>query len=150
MLSSCFSRLNIGASLNRCTLPLHQLKPALFPSLIQTRSKMTMNQIIRKGLPDKKRKIKSPALDGCPQKKAVCLKLFAVKPKKPNSAQRKCARVRLSNNRVVIAHIPGLHIMKFLIVKVKGTTFKSILSSWLEEESSRIAPVCDTRSSEAR
>ena len=92
------------------------------PSPMTIRSVSTFNQIIRKGLQPKIKKVKAPALDGCPQKKAVCLKIFAVKPKKPNSAQRKCARVRLSNGRVVIAYIPGEghNLQEHSVVLVRG------------------------------
>jgi small subunit ribosomal protein S12 len=65
------------------------------------------SQIIRNGVPPIYRRAKSPALDQCPQKRGVCVKLFTVKPKKPNSAQRKVARVKLSNKKVVLAYIPG-------------------------------------------
>jgi small subunit ribosomal protein S12 len=65
------------------------------------------SQIIRNGVPPIIRRAKASALDQCPQKRGVCLKLFTVKPKKPNSAQRKVARIRLSNKKVVLAYIPG-------------------------------------------
>ena len=58
----------------------------------------TVNQLIRKGRTPKKYKSKSPALDACPQKRGVCTRVFTTTPKKPNSAMRKVARVRLTNN----------------------------------------------------
>lgn len=67
----------------------------------------TINQLVRRGRVPQHRKPRSPALEGCPQKRGVVLKSYIVKPKKPNSAQRKVARVRLQNGRTVIAYIPG-------------------------------------------
>lgn len=95
------------------------LQPLRLQSL---RFKMTVNQIIRKGYHPIIKKIKSPALDGCAQKRAVCLKIFVVKPKKPNSAQRKVARVRTSNGKVVLAYIPGEghNLQEHSVVLVKG------------------------------
>ncbi|NIN91738.1 30S ribosomal protein S12, partial [bacterium] len=58
----------------------------------------TANQLIRKGRTPKKYKSKSPALERCPQKRGVCTRVFTTTPKKPNSAMRKVARIRLTNN----------------------------------------------------
>lgn len=67
----------------------------------------TINQLC-KGIREKKKKFnRAPALDRCPQKKGVCLKILIQTPKKPNSALRKTARVKLSNSKKVIAYIPG-------------------------------------------
>ncbi|CAG8803493.1 14783_t:CDS:2, partial [Racocetra fulgida] len=67
----------------------------------------TLNQVIR-GMRKTKRKLsKSPALEGCYQKKGVCSKVYTTKPKKPNSAVRKVARVKLSTGKLVTAYIPG-------------------------------------------
>ena len=68
----------------------------------------TINQLIRKGRSTSKSKTKSPALEGCPQKRGVCTRVMTVTPKKPNSALRKVARVRLSNGIEVTAYIPGI------------------------------------------
>ena len=65
----------------------------------------TINQLIKNPRKPKITRSKTPALDGCPQKKGVCLKVFIVTPKKPNSALRKVARLRLSNNKRVTAYI---------------------------------------------
>ncbi|MFP4055954.1 MAG: 30S ribosomal protein S12 [Candidatus Brocadiia bacterium] len=82
----------------------------------------TTNQLIRKGRKRSRRKSKRPALEGCPQKRGVCLQVTTRTPKKPNSALRKIARVRLSNGREVTAYIPGeghnLH--EHSIVLVRG------------------------------
>ena len=67
----------------------------------------TINQLIRKGRKVVKSKSKAPALQGCPQKRGVCLQVKTRTPKKPNSALRKIARVRLTNGIEVTAYIPG-------------------------------------------
>ena len=67
----------------------------------------TVNQLARKGRRKKNYKSKSPALDACQFKRGVCLLVKTTTPKKPNSALRKIARVRLSNQREVTAYIPG-------------------------------------------
>jgi len=67
----------------------------------------TINQLIRKGRKTTTEKSKSPALDGCPQKRGVCTRVFTRTPKKPNSALRKVARVRLSSGKYVTGYIPG-------------------------------------------
>ncbi|HEY8535544.1 MAG TPA: 30S ribosomal protein S12, partial [Vicinamibacterales bacterium] len=67
----------------------------------------TINQLVRKGRQKIETKTKSPALQQCPQKRGVCVRVFTQTPKKPNSALRKVARVRLSNRLEVTAYIPG-------------------------------------------
>ena len=67
----------------------------------------TINQLVRYGRRTKEEKSKSPALDNCPQRRGVCTRVFTRTPKKPNSALRKVARVRLSNGKYVTAYIPG-------------------------------------------
>jgi len=67
----------------------------------------TINQLIRKGRKPLKKRSKSPVLDSCPQKRGVCLQVKTQTPKKPNSALRKIARVRLSNGKEITAYIPG-------------------------------------------
>lgn len=67
----------------------------------------TINQLIRKGRSDKSKKTSSPALQSCPQKRAVCTRVYTTTPKKPNSAMRKVAKVRLTNGFEVVAYIPG-------------------------------------------
>ncbi len=67
----------------------------------------TINQLIRKGRESKKKKTKSPALKQCPQKRGVCTRVMTFTPKKPNSALRKVARVRLTNGIEVTVYIPG-------------------------------------------
>ncbi len=67
----------------------------------------TINQLIRFGRKEQKRKTKSPALKGCPQRRGVCVRVMTITPKKPNSALRKVARVRLTTGIEVTAYIPG-------------------------------------------
>ena len=67
----------------------------------------TISQLVRKGRARAVNKTKSPALQGCPQKRGVCVRVFTQTPKKPNSALRKVARVRLTNTIEVTSYIPG-------------------------------------------
>jgi small subunit ribosomal protein S12 len=82
----------------------------------------TINQLIRHGRRAKRYKSKSPMLDSCPQKRGVCLIVKTMTPKKPNSALRKIARVRLSNGRETTAYIPGEghNLQEHSIVLVRG------------------------------
>ncbi len=67
----------------------------------------TINQLVRKGRKAVKKKSTAPALKACPQKRGVCTRVYATTPKKPNSALRKVARVRLTNGMEVTSYIPG-------------------------------------------
>ena len=67
----------------------------------------TISQLVRKGRGVLADKSKSPALDGCPQRRGVCVRVYTTTPKKPNSAMRKVARVRLTNQKEVNSYIPG-------------------------------------------
>jgi len=82
----------------------------------------TINQLIRKGRKPQRRKSKSPVLDRCPQKRGVCTQVKTMTPKKPNSALRKVARVRLSNGKEITAYIPGEghNLQEHSIVLVRG------------------------------
>lgn len=88
----------------------------------------TINQLIRKGRRVIKMKSKSPALQGCPQRRGVCLQVKTRTPKKPNSALRKVARVRLSNGMEVTAYIPGEghNLQEHSIVSVRGGRVKDL------------------------
>ena len=88
----------------------------------------TVNQLIRKGRTFKKDKSKSPALEDCPQKRGVCTRVFTTTPKKPNSALRKVARVRLTNNIEVTGYIPGIghNLQEHSIVLVRGGRVKDL------------------------
>ena len=82
----------------------------------------TINQLVRKPRRRKRSKSNTPLLEGCPQKRGVCLQVKTVTPKKPNSALRKVARVRLSNGKEVTAYIPGEghNLQEHSIVLVRG------------------------------
>ena len=88
----------------------------------------TINQLVRKGRTSSKNKPKSPALDGCPQKRGTCTRVMTVTPKKPNSALRKVARVRLSNGIEVTAYIPGIghNLQEHSVVLVRGGRVKDL------------------------
>jgi small subunit ribosomal protein S12 len=88
-----------------------------------------ISQLTKKRLrKPRKKKSKSPALRGCPQKRGVCLKVFTTTPKKPNSALRKVARVRLSNGVEVTAYIPGIghNLQEHSVVLVRGGRVKDL------------------------
>ena len=82
----------------------------------------TINQLIRKGRKKAKNRSKAPVLESCPQKRGVCLQVKTQTPKKPNSALRKIARVRLSNGKEITAYIPGEghNLQEHSIVLVRG------------------------------
>ena len=88
----------------------------------------TINQLIRNGRKATKKKTKSPALEGCPQKRGVCTRVMTVTPKKPNSALRKVARVRLSNGIEVTAYIPGIghNLQEHSVVLMRGGRIKDL------------------------
>lgn len=88
----------------------------------------TVNQLVRKGRMPKKYKSKAPALDACPQRRGVCVRVFTTTPKKPNSALRKVARVRLTNNVEVTAYIPGIghNLQEHSIVLIRGGRVKDL------------------------
>ena len=88
----------------------------------------TVNQLVRKGRTPKKYKSKSPALEACPQKRGVCTRVFTTTPKKPNSAMRKVARVRLTNNIEVTGYIPGIghNLQEHSIVMIRGGRIKDL------------------------
>jgi small subunit ribosomal protein S12 len=88
----------------------------------------TINQLIRKGRKVVKEKSKSPALKNCPQKRGVCLQVKTRTPKKPNSALRKVARVRLTNGMEVTSYIPGEghNLQEHSIVSIRGGRVKDL------------------------
>ena len=88
----------------------------------------TISQLIRKSRRQKLKKGKSPALESCPQKRGVCLQVRTMTPKKPNSALRKIARVRLSNRIEVTSYIPGEghNLQEHSIVLVRGGRVKDL------------------------
>jgi len=88
----------------------------------------TINQLVRKGRQKVKKKSKAPALEGNPQKRGVCVRVYTTTPKKPNSALRKVARVRLSNGYEVTCYIPGEghNLQEHSIVLVRGGRVKDL------------------------
>jgi small subunit ribosomal protein S12 len=88
----------------------------------------TINQLVRKGRVVVTSKNKAPALDACPQKRGVCTRVYTTTPKKPNSALRKVARVRLTNGIEVTAYIPGEghNLQEHSIVLIRGGRVKDL------------------------
>jgi small subunit ribosomal protein S12 len=88
----------------------------------------TINQLVRKGRQDKISKTKTPALKGSPQRRGVCTRVYTTTPKKPNSALRKVARVRLTSGIEVTAYIPGVghNLQEHSIVLVRGGRVKDL------------------------
>ncbi len=88
----------------------------------------TINQLVRKGRKQIKRKTPSPALKGCPQKRGVCTRVYTTTPKKPNSALRKVARVRLTNGMEVSSYIPGVghNLQEHSSVLIRGGRVKDL------------------------
>ena len=88
----------------------------------------TIQQLVRKKRQIIKQKTKSPALQGCPQRRGVCTRVYTTTPKKPNSALRKVARVRLSSGFEVTAYIPGIghNLQEHSVVLVRGGRVKDL------------------------
>lgn len=88
----------------------------------------TINQLVRKGRKKSVRKTNTPALKGCPQKRGVCVRVYTTTPKKPNSALRKVARVRLTNGIEVSSYIPGIghNLQEHSVVMIRGGRVKDL------------------------
>jgi len=88
----------------------------------------TVNQLVRLGRKKIKQKTDSPALKSCPQKRGVCLRVYTSTPKKPNSALRKVARVRLTNGMEVTTYIPGVghNLQEHAIILIRGGRVKDL------------------------
>jgi small subunit ribosomal protein S12 len=88
----------------------------------------TINQLVRKGRRKLRRKTSSPALQSCPQRRGVCTRVYTSTPKKPNSALRKVARVRLTNGMEVTTYIPGVghNLQEHAIVLIRGGRVKDL------------------------
>ena len=88
----------------------------------------TINQLVRKGRIEKTEKTKSPALVECPQRRGVCVRVYTTTPKKPNSALRKVARVKLTNGQEVSAYIPGEghNLQEHSVVLIRGGRVKDL------------------------
>ena len=88
----------------------------------------TINQLVRKGREKINRRNKVPALEACPQKRGVCTRVYTTTPKKPNSALRKVARVKLTNGQEVSAYIPGEghNLQEHSVVLIRGGRVKDL------------------------
>lgn len=88
----------------------------------------TINQLIRQGRLRQKKKTTAPALKSCPQKRGVCVRVYTTTPKKPNSALRKVARVRLTNGMEVTAYIPGEghNLQEHSVILIRGGRVKDL------------------------
>ena len=88
----------------------------------------TIQQLVRKGRQEKSAKSKTPALKGSPQRRGVCTRVYTTTPKKPNSALRKVARVRLTSGFEVTAYIPGIghNIQEHSVVLIRGGRVKDL------------------------
>ena len=97
-------------------------------NIIKQKTMPTIQQLVRKGRTVLEDKSKSPALDNCPQRRGVCVRVYTTTPKKPNSAMRKVARVRLTNSKEVNSYIPGEghNLQEHSIVLVRGGRVKDL------------------------
>ncbi len=88
----------------------------------------TINQLIKEARKKVERRTSAPALQGCPQKRGVCVRVYTTTPKKPNSALRKVARVRLTNGIEITAYIPGIghNLQEHSVVLVRGGRVKDL------------------------
>lgn len=88
----------------------------------------TINQLVRTGREQRAYRTASPALDSCPQKRGVCIRVHSITPKKPNSALRKVARVRLTNGVEVTSYIPGEghNLQEHSVVLIRGGRVKDL------------------------
>jgi len=88
----------------------------------------TIQQLVRQGREQQKRKLTAPALQSCPQRRGVCTRVYTTTPKKPNSALRKVARVRLTNGIEVTAYIPGIghNLQEHSVVLIRGGRVKDL------------------------
>ncbi|MBM4329445.1 MAG: 30S ribosomal protein S12 [Thermodesulfobacteriota bacterium] len=88
----------------------------------------TVNQLVRKGREKARRKTSAPALTNCPQRRGVCVRVYTTTPKKPNSALRKVARVRLTNGYEVTSYIPGIghNLQEHSVVLIRGGRVKDL------------------------
>ncbi len=88
----------------------------------------TIQQLVRKGREQQRRKVTAPALQACPQRRGVCTRVYTTTPKKPNSALRKVARVRLTNGLEVTAYIPGIghNLQEHSVVLLRGGRVKDL------------------------
>jgi small subunit ribosomal protein S12 len=96
--------------------------------MIEAAPMPTINQLVRESREKQRRKNTAPALQGCPQKRGVCTRVYTSTPKKPNSALRKVARVRLTNGIEVTSYIPGVghNLQEHSVVLIRGGRVKDL------------------------
>jgi len=101
---------------------------AFLNDFCRERNVPTINQLVRKGRERIKKKTTAPALKNCPQKRGVCVRVYTTTPKKPNSALRKVARVRLTNGFEVTSYIPGVghNLQEHSVVLIRGGRVKDL------------------------
>ena len=119
----------LGRVVGVCILGISTLEESITNKSKTNTTKMpTIQQLVRKGRVALVDKSKSPALDSCPQRRGVCVRVYTTTPKKPNSAIRKVARVRLTNGKEVNSYIPGEghNLQEHSIVLVRGGRVKDL------------------------
>ena len=116
------TRMDVGRSERGCPRVATKALPQ------ELRKVPTINQLVRNGREVLKHRTKSPALNSCPQKRGVCVRVYTSTPKKPNSALRKVARVRLTNGIEVTTYIPGVghNLQEHSIVMIRGGRVKDL------------------------
>ena len=109
-------------------LCLSRIQQKYIYNKLKNQTMPTIQQLVRKGRSVAADKSKSPALDSCPQRRGVCVRVYTTTPKKPNSAMRKVARVRLTNSKEVNSYIPGEghNLQEHSIVLVRGGRVKDL------------------------
>jgi small subunit ribosomal protein S12 len=107
---------------------VHSGKPRFIPDLLKGAAMPTINQLVRKPRKAPVEKSKVPAMEACPQKRGVCTRVYTTTPKKPNSALRKVAKVRLSNGFEIIGYIggEGHNLQEHSVVLVRGGRVKDL------------------------
>ncbi len=107
---------------------VNQVRLVVIIFLFRERTLPTINQLVRKGRKRIKQKTNSPALNSCPQRRGVCTRVYTTTPKKPNSALRKVARVRLTTGIEVTTYIPGVghNLQEHSIVLIRGGRVKDL------------------------
>lgn len=107
---------------------LPRIRVPMYPHVLLGRTMPTINQLVKRARKKVTRKTKTPALAGAPQRRGVCIRVSTITPKKPNSALRKIARVRLTSGAEVTAYVPGIghNLQEHSIVLVRGGRVKDL------------------------
>jgi len=126
--ASAFSSFRVFASEKRSPHPSARLKTSFVEIGFQGASVPTFHQLVKQGRTPTRYKTASPALQGSPQRRGVCTRVYTQTPKKPNSALRKVARVRLTNGIEVTTYIPGIghNLQEHSIVLIRGGRVKDL------------------------